>query len=97
MRLAEGFWERLVGMRALHPGQALLLAARSVHGIGLSAPLTVVGLDGGGTVVGVRVLRPGRVVSFRRARWMLELPAGEPAPAIGTRVAGGPLPQEVPV
>ncbi len=48
--------------------------------------LVVVGLDGEGTVLGVRRLLPGRWVGFRRSSWVMELPAGWRAPPLGARL-----------
>jgi hypothetical protein len=37
-------------------------------------------------VCAVRVLRPGRIVTIARCRWILELPIDHPTPAVGARV-----------
>ena len=54
--------------------------------MGMREWLLVVGLDGAGTVVGVRRLAPGRWVGFRRSSWVVELPAGWPPPPLGARL-----------
>jgi hypothetical protein len=50
----------------------------------MDRPLLVVGLDRVGRVLGSKILRPNRVVAFRGARWVLELPADTPPPEPGT-------------
>jgi uncharacterized membrane protein (UPF0127 family) len=68
----------LLGMPAPAPGVALAFEhCRSVHGIGMTYPIDVVFVDGAGAVTSVRMLRPMRVVSDRRAVTTLELRTGE--------------------
>lgn len=86
----ERFVERLRGVKALPPGTAMLLPGWSVHGIGLATPLRVVGIERSGRVADVVELPPGTVRIIWRARWMLELPDGEPAPAAGSQILGLP-------
>jgi hypothetical protein len=61
----------------------VLLATDSVHGRGLSAPLQLVGIDGSGIVLSVRMLKPGGFVRLIGVSWTLELPVGDDVPAVG--------------
>ncbi len=83
---ATSFWSRWKGIRGVPGGSGLIIRGRSVHGIGLSDPLLVVGLDENDRVVHVARLEPGRVVGCRRAAAMLELQLGVPAPPLGARL-----------
>lgn len=65
------------------PGSGLIIRGRSVHGVGLSAPLLVIGLDHNDRVVHVARLEPGRVVACRQAVAMLELRIAVSAPSVG--------------
>jgi len=78
--------QRRRGLRPRAEGRAMLFVGRSVHGVGMREDLAVVFLDRSGTVLDHTTLRPGRVVSRRRARFVVELPAGSPAPAVGSRL-----------
>jgi hypothetical protein len=55
----------------------------------MKTPIAVVGLDAGLRVIGARQVPPGRVVRFRRARYVLEMPSGSSLPASGTQVRLG--------
>jgi len=72
----------------------MLLAARSVHSMGMAEPLRVVSLDAAGRVRRVALLVPGRFFVDWGACWIVELPAEGPAPALGLVlvVRAGPLP-----
>jgi hypothetical protein len=61
----------------------MLIPGRSVHGIGMTEPLTVIGIDPSGRVVGIRPLRPGGVVVMLGARWLLEQPVASSVPGHG--------------
>lgn len=50
-------------------------------------PLTAVGIDSDGLVIGVRTLEPNRVVTFLSARYVLEIPAGVAPPPLGAKVS----------
>ena len=74
----------LIGQRPA-PGQALILVnARQVHTFGMKVPIDVVFCDARWEVLHVADrVRPGRVTKWvRRARYVIELPAGAAA-AIG--------------
>ena len=98
IRLATDSWERrFVGIavrgrlrrRGLVPrpmGRGLLILGRVVHSIGMSEDLALVAVDRSGCVVAVRIIPPRRVAAFWSARWILELPAHEPLPAVGAKV-----------
>jgi uncharacterized membrane protein (UPF0127 family) len=84
--IAERYVERLVGLlgrRSLPPGEGMLIRpASSVHTFFMRFPIDVVFLDRRGVVVGVRrSVPPWRAAFARRARSVLELPAGESAGA----------------
>ena len=78
MRLAATPLRRALGMLGWREPQPLFIApARSVHTCGMRFAIDVVFLDDRLRVVRVvRALRPWRVASSRRARAVLELPAG---------------------
>lgn len=84
VRIANGARARLLGLaglRALPAATALLLPrTRSIHTCGMRFALDLVWLDGDGEVVRVdRDVRPWRVRGCRRARAVVELPAGADA------------------
>ena len=68
----------LAGLSTIEPGEALLLRrCRSVHTLGMRFALDLVWLDADDQVVRVdRAVRANRMRSCRRARSVLELPAG---------------------
>jgi len=77
----------LIGRDGLEPHQALLLLrTRSVHTVGMRCAVLAVLLDEGLRVVGVRLLRPGRLL-FPRAgvRHVLEC-AGDADLHVGDRL-----------
>ncbi|HEX2088113.1 MAG TPA: DUF192 domain-containing protein [Solirubrobacteraceae bacterium] len=77
MRLAATPLARARGMLGREPQPLLLAPARSVHTCGMRFPIDVVFLDAELRVVRVvRGLRPWRLAGARRARAVLELPAG---------------------
>lgn len=71
----------LAGLRALEPGEALLLdRCRSVHTLGMRFPLDLVWLDARDRVLRVdEAVAPGRLRGCRSARAVLEVRAGEGA------------------
>jgi len=81
-RVADTFWSRLrglLGSKPLSPGEGLLIMpCKSIHTHFMSFPIDVLYVDGEGEVVGVDQGMPpwrfGR--SHRRARFVIELPAG---------------------
>jgi hypothetical protein len=82
---ARRFVDRLVGVRR-QGVEGLFMQTWSVHTFGLRQPISVVGLDSGGTVSSTMVLRPNRVVVIPGTRHILELPAGHDLPAVGDRL-----------
>lgn len=83
IRLARSFRERWRGIE-LVPGSGLLLETRSVHGFGMRVPVRAVAITPGMRVSAVRWLLPGRVLFFPRARFVLELPAWQSPPPVGS-------------
>jgi hypothetical protein len=83
---ARGFLERLLGLRMLEPGSALLLERSSVHAIGMTQAFRAVGLSDDYVVMNVKTVRPWAAVRFRGCRYVLELPLDLVPPAIGTRL-----------
>lgn len=81
--VASSFPERWRGLRPRPAGRSMLIPGRSVHGIGMAEPLTVIGIDPAWRVVGVRRLRPSGLVVMREARWLLEQPVERPVPPDG--------------
>lgn len=81
--MADSFWKRLAGIHGVPRGQAVLIPGRSVHGMFIVARLLAVGIDRTLRVVGVRYLRPGGVVTFRKAEAVLEFPDDRVPPMLG--------------
>ena len=66
-----------LGRHRIEPWDALLLErCRSVHTLGMRVPITVVFLDRSWRVIRVVRARPGRLLSCRRARHVLECHIG---------------------
>jgi hypothetical protein len=84
--IARTFGDRLLGVWRASEGSAVVIATRSVHNFGRLRPLEVIGLDAGMRVVETRTLRPNRLVAFRSARIIIELPSGHPVPSKGDLV-----------
>jgi len=84
--IARTFGDRLLGVWRAPEGSAVVIATRSVHNFGRRRSLEVVGLDAGMRVVETRTLRPNRLVAFRSATIIIELPAGHPVPSKGDLV-----------
>jgi uncharacterized membrane protein (UPF0127 family) len=81
---------RLTGLIGRRERALLIPRCRSVHTFGMRFPLDLVWLGAGGEVVRVdRAVPPWRVRSCRRARSVLELPAGIEGDGIGRRAASG--------
>ena len=83
---AEGFLERLLGLRMLEPGSALLLDRASVHALGMTRSFRAVGLSDDYVVMDVKTLRPWTVIGFRNCRYVLELPVDLDPPPVGSRL-----------
>ncbi len=85
IRSASGFWRRLKGLlgtRSLHPGDGLWISpCDCIHTLGMRYPLDILFIDDSGIVVGsCPGLLPNRFSPrFRKARGVLELPAGTTA------------------
>lgn len=63
------------------------MRTRSLHGIGLAAPLGVVVVGADGCVVATRALSPGGLLWLGwSARWVAELPPGWPLPPRACRL-----------
>ena len=75
---ATGVWQRLRGLAFRDEGGPLLIPrCRSVHTFGMRFSLDLVWLDARGRVIRVdRAVPPRRLRSCRRARAVLEVPAG---------------------
>ncbi|MBN9402181.1 MAG: DUF192 domain-containing protein [Burkholderiales bacterium] len=79
---ARSFAARLLGLRlwpewGARPRGLLLPGCRAVHTLGLARPVDLVFLDAEGRIVGTMPrVGPGRCALRRRARAVVELPAG---------------------
>lgn len=82
--VAVTFRDRWRGLRPSPTGFGLLLKTRSVHSFGMRTDLLLVGIDGGGTVIDTRTLRPGRIVTLPAVRFILELEGDRSPPASGS-------------
>jgi hypothetical protein len=80
----ESFRERLAGLRSHLAGNALLIETRSVHTIGMDAPIGVAVLDKEMTVIQAKIVAPNRVLFDPKARYYLEVAAGFPLPIPGS-------------
>ena len=93
--LAEKPWTRmrgLLGRSGLAPGEGMLISRTgSVHTFFMRFPIDVVFLDADLVVLGIRAeLGAWRMAAQRRAKYALELPAGEAARrgvVVATRLA----------
>ena len=74
--------QRLAGIGGAPHGYGVIMGTSSLHGFGLSAPLSVLWLDGDGTILAMDTLRPGHVVRHRGAVWAIELPASVSVDAV---------------
>lgn len=81
--VADTFLRRWLGLRPRPGGMGILIAGRSVHGLGMKEPLVVVGLDARGCVIGTGNLLPRRIMWFKGAAQILELPSGQEPPPEG--------------
>lgn len=82
---AATFVSRFRGLMG-RSARPVLLVTSSVHGFWIQRPLIAVGLDRALRVLEVRRLRQRRIVWIRGARWILELPDGNPVPRPGDRL-----------
>lgn len=82
---AATFLSRFRGLMG-RSARPVLLATSSVHGFWIRRPLIVVGVDEALRVLAVRRLRRRRIVWIKGARWILELPDGNPNPQPGDRL-----------
>ena len=81
---AVRFHERLLGRWSPTALDATLIDTRTVHTFGLKESIGVVGIDEHLTVVAAAKLEPNHVVWFRKARYILELPADFDLPRVGS-------------
>jgi len=82
IKLADGFLVRLKGLlgrRGLSEGEGMLLSpCSSIHCFGMKFPIDVIFLDRNYNIVDLkRDMRPGSHASCKKARYVLELKAGE--------------------
>ena len=74
-------------MRGLRPspaGRALLISGCTVHSFGMRDTIGVVSIGRSGRVLSSRLVAPRTLVRFASAVWLLELPAGERPPPVGS-------------
>jgi uncharacterized membrane protein (UPF0127 family) len=68
----------LIGTNEVGRGKGLLLKAKQVHTFGMSYPIDVVHLGADGSILEVTTMKPFRLGRYKRkAKWILELDAGE--------------------
>jgi hypothetical protein len=83
MRVARSVGTRtkgLLGRRALDLGEGVAFREKSIHMLFMRMPIDAIFCDGDLRVVKVAAdLRPWRFAGARRARWVLEVAAGEAA------------------
>jgi hypothetical protein len=79
-------FHRWRGLRSARVETSLLMKTRSVHGIGMPSAFVAVALDREMKVIGSRVVEPGTVAWFRRARFILELPPDMEPPPLDSRL-----------
>lgn len=83
---ARTFRDRWRGLKRTGRHRALLIPTWSVQGFGLRSPVLTVGISTSMRVTSVRLLRPGRILYFPGARFVVELPPDAEAPRIGSVV-----------
>lgn len=81
--VAVSFRDRWRGLRPSPAGFGLLLKTRSVHSFGMKTDLLLVGIDARGTVIDTRTLRPSRIVTLPKVRFILELDGDRSPPEPG--------------
>jgi len=75
-----GGMQGLLGRDGLPPATGILLRTKEVHTLGMRFAIDTVYLSAKGTVLKVATMPPGRIGPVvLRARWVLELQAGEAA------------------
>lgn len=84
---AVGPWGRFQGIHGVPDGWGVLIPTWSVHGFGLVRPIRVAALGARREVLAVGELAPGRIVTIRGSRWMLELPLRRTPPEVGRRLS----------
>lgn len=82
--------ERRSGLSPRPNGRGCLMRTESIHTIGMREWLWAVVLDGGGKVMGSKLVRPRRVYRWRTTGWILELPASYSPPPPGMQLVLGP-------
>lgn len=80
-RGANSFWERLIGLlnhKSIAMGDGLLLGhCFGIHTIGMRFAIDILALDADLRVLRIiKALPPGRACVFKRATFIMELPAG---------------------
>lgn len=84
--VADTFRERLIGIRSKNAVGGILLRSKSIHTFGLDRAINVFALDHNGIVIASETVKPNRVVFFRRASRIVELPVEVAAPELNARV-----------
>ena len=84
--VAHSFLDRLLGTFRAPARLPVVMRARSIHTIGQSRPLSIVGLDREMRVISVRSVPPNRMVYLPSARTIVEVPEGAPLPAMDSQV-----------
>lgn len=75
-----GGMKGLIGAPAPGPGRGLLLRARQIHTWGVRYPIDAVYIAKSGAILRIATLEPRRIGPLvPRARWVLEMAAGEAA------------------
>ncbi|HYR63627.1 MAG TPA: DUF192 domain-containing protein [Actinomycetota bacterium] len=75
-----GTMQGLLGQAGLPPGTGVRLRTKQVHTVGMRFAIDTIYLSPKGTVMRVATMPPGRIGPIvLRARWILEMGAGEAA------------------
>lgn len=84
LRLARTWRDRLIGLRPRPGPFGLVLRTGSVHGFGLRTPVAYIAVSDDGVVVRCGRLMPRRLVTCRRAMFIIELPGSLALPELGS-------------
>ena len=83
---AKGFFGKLRGAKGFDPRVSVLLKTASIHTVGMSRTITVVGLSEDLVVGEVRRVSPTSFVRLRGSRYVLELGDHLQPPPQGSRL-----------
>lgn len=84
--VAETFLERLLGFRSKKAVNGVMLRSKSVHTFGMEETINVFAMDRDHRVIASRRISPNRMVFYRRASAIVELPLDVDPPGLMARI-----------